>query len=506
MRILVVDDNQKDVERLCHWIEEWFSQQAVDSGRHLHEVTICSVGQQARAQLQKGEEEFALVFLSWDLGEINVGQELLMRHGKNVSGPHFIVMSRQFDVSISSLAFRLGARSFIGKPLDRKEVVSRLEDFFTPEAPISFLDELRSEIIGESPALMEMLRQVGRAILNPELSVLLIGETGTGKELVAQAIHRLSKPGKNIVSAALGSLPSELVADAIFGHDRGAFHGANHPRKGYLEEAGDGTLFLDEIGELPLKVQADLLRALEVRRFHRLGSAKETHFQARLVCATNRDLSTAVRKGLFREDFYHRINTFTIHVPPLRQRREDIPLLLQHFLTRYGSGRILSIDRIARLILESYDFPGNIRGLANVVAAAITNCDKNEILPHHLPLEQMSGHPTAEPSPQPEKSSVLTDSLSPPSSGPADFDGIQISVKRPWLNLSYHEAQEEVIRQFDAIYLRHKLHEHRYIKRAADAAKMDRKTFTQRAERAGLFSKTTANSSFDEHEEKEGLS
>lgn len=516
MKILVLDDNEQDRKRLCDWIRDWFVNHSADSSHQLDGIEEHKLRAAAAASLAANGEEFGLAFISWDLKEINAGQELLLQYSKKLPELSFIVMSQQLLKSnMSTLPFQFGATDLIGKPFDRKEVNSRLAQFFTAPT-IRYLTEIKKEIVGESAALMKTFKQINDAILSPKHSVLLTGETGTGKELIAQTVHLLSNTGKKLVPVALGIYPSELVADAIFGHEKGAFNEAKERRAGFLEEADGGSLFLDEIGELPLKVQADLLRALDTRRFHRLGAIKETSFDVRLICATNRDLKSAIEARQFRDDLFYRINTLPIHIPPLRERREDIPLLLNHFLAKFSAGRSIGIDRAARSILESHDFPGNVRELSNIVEAAVAKCGEgNEILPQHitelLRLEiiqssQLNSSPigfelsTLESEPQPE-----TEAL--PAPVPASSNGGEISIPQEWLNLPYRDAHEQVAQRFNAIYLAHHLNKHRYVvSKAATSIGIDRKTFTQHAERAGLLLKPEPTSSPDEPHEKEELS
>ena len=224
--------------------------------------------------------------------------------------------------------------------------------------------------IGESPAISQILNKVGQ-VAATDVTVLITGETGTGKELIARAIHENSKraamPFRAINCAAL---PATLMAAELFGHERGAFTGAERLRLGQFELAAGGTLFLDEIGEIPIETQAMLLRVLEERSFERLGGTKLIRSDARIVVATNRDLHTAMRQGEFRQDLYFRLNGFPIGVPALRERKVDIPLLVRYFVqvssARHGKN-IGSIDRRAMQTLLSYSWPGNIRELRNVI-------------------------------------------------------------------------------------------------------------------------------------------
>jgi transcriptional regulator with GAF, ATPase, and Fis domain len=229
-------------------------------------------------------------------------------------------------------------------------------------------------IVGESAALVAVLRQL-RTVAATDSTVLIHGETGTGKERVARGIHELSARAQSpFVSVNCASIPAALLESELMGHERGAFTGAIGRRIGRFELAGDGTIFLDEIGDLPLDLQPKLLRVLEEREFERLGSAQTRRLSARVVAATNRDLRALVAHGKFREDLYYRLNVFPITLPPLRERKDDIPLLARHFVGELGRRMGKSFEAPRGQALErllNYDFPGNIRELQNVLERAV---------------------------------------------------------------------------------------------------------------------------------------
>jgi transcriptional regulator with PAS, ATPase and Fis domain len=220
--------------------------------------------------------------------------------------------------------------------------------------------------------------------------VLIRGESGTGKELIARAIHANSRRRyAPIIAVNCGGLPETLLETELFGHERGAFTGAQYRRKGRLEMADGGTLFLDEVGSISLKTQVDLLRVLESREFTRVGGSKPIKVDFRVICATNEDLEQAVAEGRFREDFFYRINVFLIEAPPLRVRRSDIPLLAKHFLERFArqmDKKIAQISPEAMAVLEAYDWPGNVRELSNAIERAMVVGKGRSIQPDDLPL------------------------------------------------------------------------------------------------------------------------
>jgi PAS domain S-box-containing protein len=234
------------------------------------------------------------------------------------------------------------------------------------------------EIVGESPALRSVLARVAK-VAPTDSTVLVTGETGTGKELIARAIHKRSQRAERpFVSVNCATIPSSLISSELFGHEKGAFTGATQRRLGRFEMAEGGTLFLDEIGELPAETQIALLRVLQEREFERLGGAKVIRANVRVIAATNRDLQDSIDAGTFRTDLYYRLNVFPIEMPSLRERREDIPLLVEYFIDRYASRagkRIRSINKETLVRLTSYAWPGNIRELQNVVERSVIICD-----------------------------------------------------------------------------------------------------------------------------------
>ena len=230
------------------------------------------------------------------------------------------------------------------------------------------------EIIGTSPALQEVLSRVAK-VAPSDSTVLITGETGTGKELVARAIHKRSqRAGRAFVSVNCAAIPSSLIASELFGHEKGAFTGALQRRIGRFELAEGGTLFLDEVGELPAETQVALLRVLQEREFERVGSSQVISSNVRMIAATNRDLTAAIAAGSFRSDLFYRLNVFPISVPPLRQRSEDIPLLVSYFIDRYCekvAKKITGIERRSFELLANYTWPGNIRELQNVIERSV---------------------------------------------------------------------------------------------------------------------------------------
>jgi transcriptional regulator with PAS, ATPase and Fis domain len=234
--------------------------------------------------------------------------------------------------------------------------------------------------------VLELVRHVART----DATVLVRGESGTGKELIARAVHANSaRRYFPIVPVNCGAIPESLLESELFGHEKGAFTGAQQRRKGKVEMADGGTLFLDEVGAIPPKMQVDLLRVLESKELTRLGGSRPVKVDFRVICATNDDLEKAVKQGTFREDFYFRVNVFTIEIPPLRERRGDIPLLARHFVERFArqmDKRITGISAAAMELLVAHDWPGNVRELSNAIERAMVVGTPPEIRPDDLPL------------------------------------------------------------------------------------------------------------------------
>jgi formate hydrogenlyase transcriptional activator len=256
-------------------------------------------------------------------------------------------------------------------------------------------------IIGNSPALELVLAEVER-VAPTDSTVLVLGETGTGKELIASAIHGLSaRCGRPFVKLNCAAIPFELLESELFGHEKGAFTGALTQKIGRFEMADTGTLFLDEIGDIPLALQPKLLRVLQEQEFERLGSGKTHHINVRLIAATHRDLTEMVRRKEFRSDLYYRINVYPVVLPPLRERRQDIPQLVSHFVEIFGRRMGKRIDHVPKETLEaftSYSWPGNVRELQNLIERAVIRSDDG-LLPNTLPISDT--HPvTVTPAPR----------------------------------------------------------------------------------------------------------
>lgn len=309
-----------------------------------------------------------------------------------------ILMTAYSSVETAVEALRIGAYDYLTKPLDfdaLKNTLSRAMEHSRLSVENRELRRQLSEansvpeILGRSKAIRDMLHIV-TTVAPTEATVLVSGESGTGKELVARAIHRSSaRSGKPLVSMNCAALAENLLESELFGHEKGAFTGADKRREGRFMQADGGTLFLDEIGEMPLLLQAKLLRALQEGEIQRVGSDTPIHVDVRIIAATNRNLQEEVTEKRFREDLYFRLNVINIEVPPLRERREDIPLLAAHFLQKFAARNRKQIKGFSPQALDAllrYDWPGNIRELENAVERAVIMGTGDYISPHELPL------------------------------------------------------------------------------------------------------------------------
>jgi two-component system nitrogen regulation response regulator GlnG len=308
-----------------------------------------------------------------------------------------IMMTAYGTLQVAVEAMKQGAYDYIGKPFDMDEVLLVVEKALEAQALAREVTRLRHAadepldlggIVGGSPPMQQIFKAVGK-VAGTDLTVLLRGESGTGKELIARAVHENSRrKGRPFVPVNCAAIPRELLESELFGHEKGAFTGAVAARRGRFEQAEGGTVFLDEVGDMDLGLQTRLLRVLQERRIERLGSEGSIPVDVRIVAATNQDLESAVARRAFREDLFYRLNVVSIHLPPLRDRREDIPALATHFLAAFAreqqaEAKILSPEALERM--AAYRWPGNVRELENVVKRAAALAPTTLVLPDHLP-------------------------------------------------------------------------------------------------------------------------
>ncbi len=399
LRIVVVDDEPAQRELIGGFLT-----------KQGHEVFAAASGPEALAYVTNRQVD--LVLSDCRMPGMS-GPELLS--GIKAVNPEIplVLMTAYGTVETAVQAMKDGAADYLAKPLDLEELLVRL-------ARVTERSRLRSEvrdlqarlverhrlegIIGESGRMQDVLALTKR-VAPSDATVLIRGESGTGKELIARAIHfNSSRANGPLVSLNCAALPEQLLESELFGHEKGAFTGAIARRKGRFEQADGGSIFLDEIGDLSPALQVKLLRVLQEREFERVGGNQTLRADVRVLAATHRDLERALREGAFREDLYYRLNVVTIQIPPLRERREDIPLLLEHFLRKFAQKNhrdVTGLTAAARDALLKYEYPGNVRELENIVERAVLLCRGRVIDMEDLPATLRPGQRgAAEPLPK----------------------------------------------------------------------------------------------------------
>ncbi len=392
--ILIVDDEESVRDSLYNWF--------IEDG---YEVECAENARKALSILES--EGFDIILADIKMPGMD-GLEMLKRIKALRKDSIVIIMTAFATVDTAVQALKDGAFDYVTKPFDpddlshlirnaAKQVALVEENEMLKEKVVSL--ENVDDLIGVSEAMQRVLREI-ESVAPSNASVIITGESGTGKELVARAIHANS-PRKffPMVSVHCGALTESLLESELFGHEKGAFTGAVYNRKGRFEMADSGTIFLDEIATISSKMQVELLRVLETKSFVRVGGNKEIISDFRVICATNRDLKTMVEKGLFREDLFYRLNVVNIHVPPLRDRIEDIPFLVEHFIKKYCISMNkppIPIDQSALKRLEEFPFPGNIRELENMIERALVVGNGKKISLKDLPLGKTVVNTTVE--------------------------------------------------------------------------------------------------------------
>lgn len=381
--VLLVDDNKSVLTSLELLLEERFDQVETAS----HPNRILSV-------LDTQTIDLVILDMNFSAG-VNTGNEglfWLRRIQEIAPGLPVIMLTAYGDVELAVKALKSGAADFVLKPWDNEILLEKIETALQSAAGNKRKSKSRKEvssrlrepamIIGHSPAMMKLIKIVTK-VAKTDANVLITGENGTGKEMLAREIHRLSlRSRREIVNVDMGAVSESLFESELFGHEKGAFTDARESRAGKFEAASGGTLFLDEIGNLPLNLQAKLLAALQNREITRLGSNRKIPVDIRLITATNRNLPEMVAQSLFREDLFYRLNTIQIEIPPLRKRREDIPLFTDYFLKKYTDlykRTEITLHPLALEKLQNYDWPGNIRELQHTIEKAVILAERNRI-------------------------------------------------------------------------------------------------------------------------------
>jgi DNA-binding NtrC family response regulator len=403
--ILIVDDEESVRDSLYNWF--------IEDG---YRVECAWDAKKALSMLET--DSFDIILADIKMPGMD-GLEMLRRIKLLKADSIVIVMTAFATVDTAVQALKDGAFDYVTKPFDPDDLshlirnaskqISLAEENENLKKKVVSLENVE-DMIGESEAIKRVLKEIEN-VAQSNSSVVITGESGTGKELVARAIHSNS-PRKYfpLVSVHCGALTESLLESELFGHEKGAFTGAMYNRKGRFEMADNGTIFLDEIATISTKMQIDLLRVLESKKFIRVGGNKEISSDFRVICATNRDLKSMVEKGTFREDLYYRLNVVNIYVPPLRDRIEDIPLLVDYFIRKYCISMNrppVTIDNSALKRLEEFNFPGNVRELENMIERAIVVGSGKKISLRDLPLEKSFISNSTESLEELEKSHIL---------------------------------------------------------------------------------------------------
>src|SRR5437868_6851774 len=402
-RILIVDDDRSIRELLSMHLEE-------------RGFGVMSAATGAEGFRLAAEASPAAIVLDMRLPDAS-GIDLIPELKKRAADAPVLMITAHHDMASTILAMKAGAFDYIHKPidiqafdvaLDRALEMRRLlkgTDYLSVEGGGAFKMD---DIVGTSPPMLQLFKDVGRVAAS-RATVLIQGESGTGKELIARVIHSYSAPQKPFIGIDCSAIVDTLLESELFGHEKGAFTGAVQSKPGKLELAEEGSIFLDEIGELSQNLQAKLLRVLQEREVERVGGVRRIPIRARILAATNRDLAEEVRTGRFREDLYQRLKVVTLRLPPLRERAEDIPLLVEHLLVKINQRLHKNLRRVPREVIESLQkrpWPGNVRELENVLTRAAVLSQGDMLLQEHLVEPGMSTR--AETAPAPANGRIAT--------------------------------------------------------------------------------------------------
>jgi len=427
------------------------------------------------------DAESALGHLEKDLPEVLMtdirmpgmsGLELAKILHQQHSDIPVIVMTAHTDLDSALASYESGAFEYLPKPFDLDEAVRLVHRAVEPKGGELKVEEEPGdevEIIGEAPAMQEVFRAIGR-LAKSNINVMVCGQSGTGKELVANALHHHSpRASKPFVAINIAAIPAELLESELFGHEKGAFTGAQAQRKGRFEQADGGTLFLDEIGEMSADLQTRLLRVLSDRRFYRVGGRDLVSVDVRVLAATNRDLEKQVEEGHFREDLYHRLNVIRIDIPSLRERAEDVPLLAKRFLRTSADElqvemKVLSEEALVKMM--AYDWPGNVRQLENMCRWITVMAPAKSVSVEDLPKEVLGA----------SQESV-----------PQDWEAALARLVRQKLNMGQQDVLDDLLKRFESIMLKVALdHTGGHRQNAAKLLGWGRNTLTRKLKDSGL--------------------
>lgn len=387
-RILIVDDD----DGLVHFLRRFFTKEG-------HEIHACNSGETALQTV--GGQSFDLVLLDYKMAGLNGLETLAEMRRAQVKTP-IIVMTAYGTTDVAIEAMKLGAYDYLLKPFDREELQRLVRDalevnrlmkvvvnFPTTDLKPRHTQGETVRIIGNHRRMQEAYKLIGQ-VANKDVTILITGESGTGKELVARAIyHHSHRKDKPFLAVNCAAIPETLFESELFGHERGAFTGAERIHIGKFERSNGGTLLLDEIGDMPLSTQAKVLRVLQSGEFERLGGTQTLRANVRIIAATNKNLEKEVERGRFRDDLYWRVKIISIHLPPLRERAEDIPALAEYFMNRFNEeyrASVRYVEDAAMERLKSYSWPGNARELENCIRRAVLLSLGDVILEEHLKI------------------------------------------------------------------------------------------------------------------------
>ena len=383
-KILIIDDEMIMRESLAGWLE-----------RDGHEVALAAGGEEAMEILKDSRFDILLVDIKM---EGMSGLDVLKQVKEDDPDVAVVMITAFGSISTAIEAMKGGAYDYLLKPFDPDALGVLIDKIIEHQARIreniflreQYKDRSRFEsMIGQSTSMQNIFDLI-EDVAPMESTVLILGETGTGKGLAAKAIHTKSSRSKGpFVVVNCGAIPKHIMESELFGHQKGAFTDAKETKKGRLEMAHGGTLFLDEIGEISMRMQIDLLQVLEDRIFYRVGGTQPLEAYFRVIAATNRNIEDAVKNGIFREDLYYRLNVISFTMPPLRERKEDIPLLAEHFIQRFSQETNKPVDRIDRKAMDElmlYEWPGNVRELENAIERAVVVGKSRTIMPENLPI------------------------------------------------------------------------------------------------------------------------
>jgi two-component system response regulator AtoC len=406
MKVLIVDDESNIRES----IRKYLSLEKIDS-------EAAASGEAALEWLER--EQADAVILDLKLPGMDGQQVLEEMQTRGILAP-VIMISAHGQIADAVTALKTGAGDYLVKPFDPAELVIKLRSLVDNRRREHIIEAAartrggKSALTGESPVMRELSERIDK-IAKTDVTVLITGESGAGKEVAAREIHnRGAGSGEPFVAVNIGGIHEGLMESELFGHEKGSFTGAAARRQGLFELAGRGTIFLDEIGEMPMALQVKLLRVLQERKVRRLGGVSDIPINARIISATNRNLEALVKEGKFREDLYYRLNVFRVSMPPLRERREDIPLLTGHLLRklgeRMGRGGFTLSARAAEK-LAAYSFPGNVRELENILERALIYCEGNTISESDIDLHELAPRTTESKASAPEKAPLALEDI-----------------------------------------------------------------------------------------------